>query len=66
MTTDNYTACAEQLAATPQLVARLLEGHTPTPQGWCRQHDAHPERHPCSIRTLAELAAAHVRARRRT
>jgi hypothetical protein len=57
---DPFTACAEQLAATPRLVRQLLEDHTPTPDGWCRAHDVHGQRHPCSIRRLAELASAHV------
>lgn len=54
---DLYTACADELAATPDLVAKLLAEHTATADGWCRSHNAHPERHPCSIRRLAELAA---------
>lgn len=62
MAEDPFTACAEQLAATPKLVRQLLEDHTPTPEGWCRAHDGHAERHPCSIRRLAELANAHLKA----
>jgi len=57
MESDVFVACAEQLAASPQMVERLLRDHTPNAQGWCRSHDARPERHPCSIRALAELAA---------
>jgi hypothetical protein len=53
---DRYTECAEELAASPDLVDRLLAEHVPTAEGWCRSHNAHPERHPCSIRRLAELA----------
>lgn len=64
MQTDAFAACAEQLAATPELVTQLLHDHAATADGWCRLHDAHPERHPCSIRALAELAALHVPARR--
>ena len=60
---DPFTACAEQLATTPHLVRKLLEDHTPTEDGWCRAHDGHAERHPCSIRQLAELARAHLIAR---
>lgn len=63
MDNNAFTACAEQLAGTPELVTRLLNDHAPTPQGWCRSHYAHPERHPCSIRVLAELAAQLVKAR---
>lgn len=63
MDNDAFTACAKQLAGTPELVIRLLNDHTPTPQGWCRLHHAHPERHPCSIRVLAETAAQLVTAR---
>jgi len=59
---DPYTACAEQLALTPGLVQRLLADHAPTEDGWCRGHDGHQERHPCSIRRLAELARAHATA----
>jgi hypothetical protein len=57
---DPYTACAEQLARTPELVGRLLVDHSPTEDGWCRGHDGHQERFPCSIRRLAELARAHA------
>jgi hypothetical protein len=53
---DVFAACAEQLARTPDLIERILEDHLPTPGGWCRAHNVHPERHPCSIRQLAELA----------
>jgi hypothetical protein len=53
---DPFTACAEQLALTPHLVRRLLDDHSPTEDGWCRGHDTHQQRHPCSIRTLAEVA----------
>jgi hypothetical protein len=60
---DPFTECAEQLAATPGLVRRLLEDHAPTPDGWCRAHDGHAEPYPCSIRRLAELARAHLAAR---
>lgn len=59
MARDLYTECAAELAASPDLVATLLTEHTATPDGWCRSHNAHPERHPCSIRRLAELAAGH-------
>ena len=62
MADDPFTACAEQLAATPKLVRQLLEDHTPTSDGWCRAHDGHAERHPCSIRRLAELAYTHLAA----
>lgn len=51
---DDFVA---QLAARPDLVRRLLETHRATTDGWCRAHDAHRERHPCSIRRIAELAA---------
>lgn len=57
---DLYTGCAEQLAMSPRLVGQLLDDHVPTPDGWCRDHGAHPERHPCSIRRLAELARTYV------
>lgn len=59
---DLFTACAEQIAASPELVTQLLVEHTARPDGWCRCHDVHPERHPCSIRRLAELAAGHAQA----
>jgi len=62
---DPYTACAEELALTPRLVRQLLADHSPTADGWCRAHDGHQERHPCSIRTLAEFARAHAAARPR-
>ncbi len=55
---DLFTACAEQLS--PQLVTQLLTEHTATADGWCRSHNAHPERHPCSIRRLAELAGGQT------
>ncbi|MCY7341997.1 MAG: hypothetical protein LH603_09150 [Pseudonocardia sp.] len=32
----------------------------PTRDGWCREHGAHPERHPCSIHRLAELATTYT------
>lgn len=64
MAEDLYTACAEELAVTPQLVSRLLADHAPDAAGWCRAHDAHAEKHPCSIRRLAELAHEHVSSRR--
>lgn len=57
MVSDVFAACADQLAASPELVARLRREHVPDEVGLCRAHDAHPERHPCSIRTLADLAA---------
>jgi hypothetical protein len=57
---DPYTACAHQLALTPDLVRQLLADHSPTEDGFCRGHDGHPHRHPCSIRRLAELARAHA------
>lgn len=57
MARDLFTECAEQLANSPDLVSELLAVHQPDAAGWCRGHDAHPERHPCSIRILAELAA---------
>jgi hypothetical protein len=60
VTDDPFTACAEQVAATPNLVRQLLVDHTPTPDGWCQAHDGHAERHPCSIRRLAELASAYL------
>ena len=56
MAEDLYTGCAEQLAVSPDLVERLLHDHTAGPDGWCRGHELHHERHPCSIRQLAELA----------
>lgn len=59
MAEDVFTACAEQLAGTPQLVSRLLTDHAPDGHGWCRAHATHGERHPCSIRQLAELARTH-------
>ncbi|WP_300013674.1 hypothetical protein [Pseudonocardia sp.] len=59
MDRDLYTECAAELAASPDLVASLLTEHRATSDGWCRSHNVHPERHPCSIRRLAELAAGH-------
>lgn len=61
MAEDVFTACAELLTATPELVTQLLIDHAPDPEGWCRAHDVHRERHPCSIRRLAELARAHAK-----
>jgi hypothetical protein len=61
---DPFTACAEQLSTTPRLVRQLLDDHVPTTDGWCRAHNGHAERHPCSIRQLAELARAHLLAAR--
>jgi hypothetical protein len=58
---DRFAACAEQLAGTPELIMQILDDHSPTADGWCRVHEAHPERHPCSIRALAELAQAMAR-----
>lgn len=60
MAEDVFTACAELLTATPELVNQLLIDHAPDPAGWCRAHDVHRERHPCSIRRLAELARSHA------
>lgn len=60
MAEDPYTACAEQLATTPRLVRQLLNDHAPRPDGWCQAHDGHAERHPCSIRRLAEMAATYI------
>jgi hypothetical protein len=60
MVTDRFTACADQLATSPDLVAQLLAEHTPTADGWCRSHSAHPERYPCSIRRLAEMAVVRT------
>lgn len=60
MAKDLYTGCAEQLAMSPVLVRQLLDDHVPTPDGWCRAHDAHHEQHPCSIRQLAEMARAYA------
>lgn len=60
MADDPFTACAEQLATTPKLVRRLLEDHMPNSDGWCRAHDGHAERHPCSIRRLAEIASSRI------
>lgn len=62
---DPFTACAEQLARTPYLVRQLLTDHSPTEDGWCRAHDTHQERHPCSIRKLAEFARAYATAGQR-
>ncbi|MCO1658332.1 hypothetical protein [Pseudonocardia humida] len=62
MAEDPYTACAEQLALTPGLVRQLLVDHAPTEDGWCQGHHGHHERHPCSIRRLAEMARAHATA----
>ncbi|QJY47097.1 hypothetical protein [Pseudonocardia broussonetiae] len=56
MPKDLFTECADELAASPDLVAQLLVEHSADPDGWCRGHSAHRERHPCSIRRLAELA----------
>ncbi len=56
MADDLYTGCAEQLAVSPELVERLLEDHVPNADGWCGGHAIHMERHPCSIRRLAEMA----------
>jgi hypothetical protein len=41
----------------------LLAEHVPDPEGWCRSHIAHLERHPCSIRRLAELAGGREQLR---
>lgn len=60
MAKDLFTECADLLATSPELVAQLLAEHTPTPDGRCRCHSAHPERYPCSIRRLAELAAGRT------
>lgn len=60
MAGDPFTACAEQLSTTPRLVRQLLDDHVPTSDGWCRAHDGRADRHPCSIRRLAELARAHL------
>jgi hypothetical protein len=60
MPQDPYTACAEQLALAPRLVHQLLTDHRPDEDGWCRAHDGHHDRHPCSIRTLAEFARARA------
>lgn len=60
MARDRYTECVEEIAGDPRLVERLLAEHVPTPEGWCRCHSAHPERHPCSIRRLAELAVGQL------
>ena len=60
MAEDLYTGCAEQLAVSPDLVEQLLCDHTPRADGWCRAHDSHMERHPCSIRQLAELAQGYA------
>lgn len=57
MALDRFTACAEEIATDRDLVERLLAEHVPNADGWCQCHNAHPERHPCSIRRLAELAA---------
>jgi hypothetical protein len=62
MAKDLFTECADQLATSPELVARLLSEHTPTRDGWCRRHSAHPERYPCSIRQLAQLAVGRMTA----
>lgn len=59
MAEDLFTGCAEQLAVSPELVRQLLADHVSTADGWCREHGAHPERHPCSIRRLAELATSY-------
>jgi len=60
MARDLFTECADQIAASPALVAQLLAEHTTTSEGWCRCHSVHPERYPCSIRRLAELAAGRA------
>jgi hypothetical protein len=60
MSDGSYGELVSQLAATPQLVAQLLHAHTPTAGGWCRDHHAHRERHPCTIRRLAESAAGRA------
>lgn len=60
MADDLYTGCAEQLAVSPELVARLLHDHVPNAEGWCRGHDLHMEQHPCSIRRLAEMARSYA------
>jgi hypothetical protein len=57
MTIDPYTECAQQLALDPDLVQRLLDDHAPRADGWCLAQGGHHQRHPCSIRSLAELAA---------
>lgn len=58
MPRDVYTECAAELAVAPDLVAQILAVHVAAPNGWCRAHVSHRERHPCSIRTLAELAGS--------
>ncbi len=65
MPEDLYLGCAEQLSASPGLVAQLLRDHQPDAAGWCGVHDTRPERHPCSIRRLAELAAGYAAERSR-
>lgn len=65
MANDLFIGCAEQLATSPDLVGRLLDVHAPSPDGWCTAHQLHPERHPCSIRRLAELAASYAAERPR-
>lgn len=65
MAKDLFIGCAEQLATSPDLVERLLDVHTSTADGWCTGHQIRPERHPCSIRRLAELAAGYAAERPR-
>jgi len=65
MSDDLYLGCAEQLSVSPGLVQRLLQDHQPDGAGWCRAHERRPERHPCSIRRLAELAAGYAAERSR-
>lgn len=65
MAKDLFIGCAEQLATSPDLVERLLDVHTSTADGWCQGHQTRPERHPCSIRRLAEMAAGYAAERHR-
>lgn len=56
MVRNGFVTAALELADTPELVDRLIQTHVPGPNGYCRAHDAHRERHPCSIRRLADMA----------
>lgn len=64
MAISGYIACAELLALDPDLVRRLLADHSADAHGRCRTHHSRREAHPCSIRSLAELAAGFTRAAR--
>ena len=61
MANDVFIACAQQLALNPDLVRRILLDHSSDEHGRCRAHRNRHEPHPCSIRSLAEMAVRHLR-----